>query len=342
MPAPATAFALPPLSQEQSLLLARLAESLDGSGLWWLSGYAAGLARAQPGSPVLAGTAHADARPDARVTVVYGSQTGNARRVAEALAARLRASGLPVRLVGADAYAARELKDERLLYLVVSTHGDGDPPDDARALVDFLAGRRAPSLASLKYAVLALGDSSYPPFCATGRWFDARLAELGATRLVDRAEADLDVDTVADPWLARAFDAARGALADHPAPLATVTPLRPATAPASSRDAPHAAQLFVNQRITGRGSDRDIRHLETSLEDAGLHYEPGDALGVWPTNPPALVSSLLDTLGLDGAHEVEHGGIALPLRDWLGARREITRLSRPFIAAMRRTPATTR
>lgn len=110
MPAPATAFALPPLSQEQSLLLARLAESLDGSGLWWLSGYAAGLARAQPGSPVLAGTAHADARPDARVTVVYGSQTGNARRVAEALAARLRASGLPVRLVGADAYAARELR----------------------------------------------------------------------------------------------------------------------------------------------------------------------------------------------------------------------------------------
>ena len=331
----APALALPPLSEDQSQLLARLTEGLDGSGLWWLSGYAAGLAQARVGTiatPVQV-PAHVDAHATARITVVYGSQTGNAGRVAEALAGRLGGSGLPVRIVRADTYATRELKDERFLYVVVSTQGDGDPPDDTRGLVEFLAGRRAPALASLQYAVLALGDSSYPRFCATGRWFDARLSELGATRLVDLAETDLDVEAVAEPWLERALDAARDALkASHP-PMATVTPLRPPATPAVTRGTPHAAELLVNQRITGRGSDRDVRHLELALEGPGLQYQPGDALGVWPTNPPALVAAILDTLDLDGERVVEHGGHAWPLRDWLGGKREITRLSRPFVAS---------
>ena len=331
----ASALALPPLSEDQSQLLARLAEGLDGSGLWWLSGYAAGLAHARIGTIAAPAQlqAHADARADARITVVYGSQTGNARRVAEALAARLGGGGLPVRILRADAYATRELKDERLLYVVVSTQGDGDPPDDTRGLVEFLGGRRAPALASLRYAVLALGDSSYPRFCATGRWFDARLSELGATRLVDLAETDLDVETVAEPWLERALDAARDALEDSHPPMATVTPLRPPAAPSVTRGTPRNAELLVNQRITGRGSDRDIRHLELALEGAGLQYQPGDALGVWPTNPPALVAAILETLALDGERVVAHGGHARPLRDWLGGKREITRLSRPFVAS---------
>ena len=328
-----------PLSSEPYAQIARLAEGLDRDGLWWMSGYAAGLARAQGGAaaPITATSANSDASSDSlertRLTVVYGSQTGNARRVAEALVATFEADGLPVRLLRADAYQTRELKDERFLAIVISTQGDGDPPDDARALVEFIEGKRAPQLPQLRFAVLGLGDSSYPQFCVIGQRIDARLEALGAQRWVARADADLDIDTVAGPWSVQLFAEAKDALKPRP-PLATVTALRPhAHAPAAwTRERPFAAEMLANLRITGRGSDRDVRHLELSLEGAGLDYEPGDALGVWIENPPALVHAIADALDLDADAAVSHGGESLPLRDWLGRKREITRLSRPFIA----------
>ncbi|MCC7249495.1 MAG: flavodoxin domain-containing protein, partial [Lysobacter sp.] len=165
-----------PLSQDQAQMLARLTERLDAPQLWWLSGYAAGLAggRAASMSEVVAGVdasatlASAAAADAPKLTVVYGTQTGNAKRVAEALAQRLGADGLPVRLLRADAYPLRELANERYLAIAISTQGDGDPPDDARGFVEHLLGKRAPKLPQLKFAVLGLGDSSYPQFCAIG------------------------------------------------------------------------------------------------------------------------------------------------------------------------------
>lgn len=328
------ALALPtPLSSEHSALLAQFAAGTDATGLLWASGYLAGLARSLDAPATVAATATAITP----ATVLYGSQTGNTRRAAEALHAKLEAAGLPARLLRADAYPLRELKDERLLYIAISTQGDGDPPDDALAFVEFLSGKRAPRLPQLKFAVLALGDSSYPQFCAIGQRIDARLAELGASRVADCANADLDIDTIAAPWTAKvvgiAQDVLKPAAPPATASLATVVPLRPHAVPqAHGRERPFVAELLANQRITGRGSARDIRHLELSLEGSGLHYEPGDALGVWPRNPPALVDALLAALELDGDAPVAHAGVELPLREWLLSKREITRLSRPFIA----------
>ncbi|MEO7250977.1 MAG: assimilatory sulfite reductase (NADPH) flavoprotein subunit [Arenimonas sp.] len=305
---------------------------MESIPLAWLSGYAAGLARAQlpPGARL---EVVAEAPPTDRVTVIYGSQTGNARRVAEKLVAKLQASGFAVRLVRADAYATRELRNERYLALVVSTQGDGDPPDDARALVDFITGKRAPNLSQLRFAVLGLGDSSYPQFCSIGRRLDERLAGLGGQRWFARGDADLDIDRIAEPWITEALSAA--SLALKPQSLsASVVPLRaPAAAlTAFSREKPFPAEVLVNQRISGRDSDRDIRHLELSLEGSGLHYQPGDALGVWPLNPPALVEELLAAVGCDGSEATTHGAQTMPLREWLLGKREITRLSRSFIA----------
>ncbi|UTA55549.1 assimilatory sulfite reductase (NADPH) flavoprotein subunit [Lysobacter soli] len=322
-----------PLTEDRLAALARVTDGLDSNGLWWLSGYAAGLASRGTAGVQTVTAPVADATPAGRLTIVYGSQTGNAKRLAEQLARQSEAAGLPVRLLRADAYPTRELKDERTLYLVISTQGDGDPPDDARALVDFIAGKRAPELKQLRYAVLGLGDSSYPQFCAIGQRLDARLAELGATRLLPRADADLDLETIAEPWVAQALAKAKEALKPA-APLATVTPLRPLQAtPLHGRDAPFAAELLANQRITARGSVKDVRHVELSLEGSGLHYEPGDALGLWPVNPPALVEAILRTGELDGDVVVEHGGQRLPLRQWLGEKRELTKLARPFVAS---------
>jgi sulfite reductase (NADPH) flavoprotein alpha-component len=336
------AFSAPPslLSPAQSDLVETLTASLDGAGLWWLSGYAAGLARAQalPAARPVAVPA-ADAQPAPTLTIVYGSQTGNAKRVAESLAQQVEAAGLRVRVLRADAYATRELKQERYLAVVISTQGDGDPPDDARGFVEFVTGKRAPHLPELQFAVLGLGDSSYPQFCAIGRVLDERFAALGATRWLARGDADLDIETVTTPWLANALTAARESLKPQ-APLATVTPLRPLVAATSAytRDNPFQAELLANQRITGRNRDgspsaKDIRHIELSLEGSGLQYQPGDALGVWPLNPPRLVDAVLATLALDGDQPVSHGGQTLPLREWLSSRRELTRLSRPLLVA---------
>ena len=324
-----------PLPEGKAPLLAQLTEGLDAASLWWLSGYAAGLAGrtglayADPIVHSLAG-ASADVAP---LTIVYGSQTGNSKRLAERLAQQSEAAGVSVRLVRADAYPLRELIDERHLQIIISTQGDGDPPDDARGFVEFVLGKRAPRLPALKFSVLGLGDSSYPKFCEIGRRLDARLEELGATRWQARADADLDLETIADPWIEQALSLARESLKASK-PSATVSALRPLPpATVYTREHPFAAELLANQRITGRGGHKDIRHIELSLEGSGLNYEPGDALGVWPVNPPLLVSEILGTLGLDGEAIVTHGGQGLPLAHWLGHKRELTRLTRAFIAS---------
>ncbi|HSP78324.1 MAG TPA: assimilatory sulfite reductase (NADPH) flavoprotein subunit [Myxococcaceae bacterium] len=329
-----TAVSLPPmaslLSEEKLALLQRLVDGLEAPALHWLSGYAAGLAARAPAStqPM----APVQAEPRASLTIVYGTQTGNSRLLAERLRQRAEASGLAVRSFAAGKYPLRELKDERLLYVVISTQGDGDPPDDARGFVEFILGKRAPALGKLRFSVLGLGDSSYPKFCEISRILDERFAELGATRLLSRVDCDLDFESAAESWLGEALERARTALEQEPS-LAKITPLRSVTAvPTFSREKPFASQVLANQRITGRGALKDVRHLELSLEGSGLTYAPGDSLGVWPVNPPELVEAVLSTLRLDGATEVSRDGRTLPLERWLSRELELTRTSRPFLA----------
>ena len=337
------ALALPtPLSPERSALLAQLAAGADASGLLWASGYLAGLARSLD-APVIA---PAPATAVAPATIIYGSQTGNARRTAEALHAKLDAAGLPARLLRADAYSTRELANERLLYLVISTQGEGDPPDDAIGLSEFLLGRRAPKLPQLQFAVLGLGDTSYADFCGIARKLDARLVELGATRVQTLGEADLDIDIVAAPWREQALAHARELLKPAPAThLATVTPLRPHALPAWSQDKPFVAEVLANQRITGRefrnvgfrkygAVDKDVRHLELSLQGSGLSYEPGDALGIRHRNPEALVDAVLAATKLDGDALVARDGESLALAEWLRDKRELSRIGRPLLASV--------
>jgi sulfite reductase (NADPH) flavoprotein alpha-component len=342
---------LTPLDPERAELLARVIDGLDAPVLQWLSGFTAGLALARSSGPAQVATAHAlahapAARPDApaaassRLAIVYGSQTGNGRRVAERLGRAAEAAGLATRVYAAGDYPLKDLARERLLVVVMSTHGDGDPPDDARPFLDYLNGKRAPKLEQLSYSVLALGDSSYPKFCESGRVVDERLAALGAQRLLPRVDCDLDYEKLAGTWAEQTLATARDALGAQPlaahaavAPaLATVTRLRtPPAAPTWTRENPFEAELLANQRITGRDASKDTRHVEISLAGSGLSYEPGDALGVWHENPAAVVDALLAAAALDGTAPVEFEGRTRPLREWLTTEREITRLTRPFV-----------
>ncbi|MHC1478886.1 assimilatory sulfite reductase (NADPH) flavoprotein subunit [Frateuria aurantia] len=321
MPAPVSA----PVAVATLQQLDRLLEGLDGPTLQWLSGYIAGRASLTTGKPPTT-----TAGPT--LTVLYGSQTGNAKRVAESLVQRASQAGLPVRLVRADSYAQRELKQERLLYIVISTQGEGEPPDDARGLVEFIAGRRAPQLPELHHAVLGLGDSSYPEFCAIGKLLDERLTSLGSQRLFARGDADVDVDSVARGWLEQAIEHARQVLGS-PQPTSTLPEPPAQNGSQYNREHPFAAEVLANQAITGQGSERDIRHLELSLAGSGLSYEPGDALGVWAPQASELVDAVLQATGLAADQPVEYDGVVLPLRRWLTERRELTVLTRPFLQA---------
>lgn len=325
-----------PLDRERQALLDRLLEGLDAQARWWLSGFIAGTIAAL--APPRAATTVEQApvaSVEARATIVFGSQTGNAARVAEALHLACDHAGLPVRRWRADAYPLRELAQERYLLVVISTHGDGDPPDDARALLDYLCSRRAPSLARLHYAVLALGDSSYPKFCAVGQRIDARLAELGATRLLPLAEADVDVDTVAEPWRRRLLELLPPLLARAaPSTGPRIETVGAGGGARPTRERPVAVELIARQRLTGRFSDREVVHLEFAIDPAQFDYHPGDAVGCWPEHDPALVAEVLRVTGLDGAESVVHHGADRALSTWLRAHSELTRPHAGFLEAL--------
>jgi sulfite reductase (NADPH) flavoprotein alpha-component len=326
--------------------LDRLTADLDAAALHWISGYAAALAQ-ERGGPVRAEPRPSESAQDAtlaaaseaasRATVLYGSQTGHGRRLAEQLGHAVERAGLAVRVQSTVDYNPRELAGESLLYVVMSTHGDGDPPDEARAFVDFIQGRRAPKLDKLAYSVLALGDSSYPKFCEAGRLIDERLAALGARKLGARVDCDVDYEHAAGAWLDQALAAAAaelgvtasaGARARGPTALAAVSS-------DPTREHPLEVEVIANQRITGRGALRAVHHLELAVPAGRLEYHPGDALGIVHENPPEVVDRVLELATLDGDVPVQHDGRELALRTWLQAERELTRLTRPFIDAHR-------
>ncbi|MCC7463859.1 MAG: assimilatory sulfite reductase (NADPH) flavoprotein subunit [Gammaproteobacteria bacterium] len=324
--------ALPtPLAADKSVLLAQLVEGLGARELYWVAAWVA-----QRAADPLAATPAAATVTASRLTLLYGSQTGNAKRCAERIAAQCEAAGLPVRLVRANTYTTRDLGKESHLLVVISTQGVGEPPDDARGLFEFITGKRAPRLPNLHFAVLGLGDSSYPDFCTIGRRLDERLAELGGTRFAPFGACDVEIDQVAVPWSAEALKQARELLgkdagATGPARVTTLHAVT--TRSAHSSENPFHARVLANQRIVARDCTREVRHLELSLEGSGLRYAPGDAIGVWPRNPPQLVAQWLEVLKLDGGQLIEHDGRALPLAEWLGRERELTRLARGFVAA---------
>src|SRR5512134_2568076 len=266
---------LGPLDPERSELLLRVVDGLEPASLQWLSGFAAGVAHERASGRGGIALPAVQAQPSARLAIVYGSQTGNGKRIAERLARAAEAAGIAARAYAAGSYPLKDLAKERMLVAVMSTHGDGDPPDDARGFLEFIASRRAPKVEQLSYAVLALGDSSYPRFCEPGRQLYERLATLGAKRLFDRVECDVDYDTLATPWLDKVVTGARETLGAQQ--VATVTRLRTVPSePLFSRDNPFPAEILGNQRLTARDATKDVRHIEINLAGSGLKYEPGD------------------------------------------------------------------
>ncbi len=275
----------------------------------WMNGFLAGLFSdangAAPAAPA-SGTGGASAGP---LLVAFGSQTGSAQGLAKRLAKEAARRGFEPSVKELNAVAPAELATLARCVVITSTWGDGEPPDNAAGFWSALAAEAAPRLEGLSYSVLGLGDRNYADFCGAGRKIDERLAALGARRLVNRAECDVDFEAAAAAWmdslwpaLAGSQEPVNGSPAGAPAPeTRPEAPTTPAAVlPQHSRSNPFPARLKTNRRLNREGSEKDTRHFEIVLDGSGLRYEAGDALGVVPANCPALVEELLAALGFRG------------------------------------------
>ncbi len=322
MTTPVPPTSLLPLNPEQLARLQAATHDFSPNQLAWLSGYFWGMINQQPGAAALAAPVE---QAVATITLLSASQTGNARRVAEQLRDDLLAAQLNVTLVNAGDYKFKQIAQEKLLIVVASTQGEGEPAEEAVALHKFLFSKKAPTLADTAFAVFGLGDTSYEHFCQAGKDFDSKLAELGGERLLDRVDADVEYQSAAQAWRERVVEVlkARAPKATSVSSSATGAVNDIFSSP-YTKEAPLSATLSVSQKITGRNSEKDVRHIEIDLADSGLRYQPGDALGVWYQNDPALVQELVELLWLKGDETVEVGGKTLTLSEALQWHVELT------------------
>lgn len=329
-----------PFNEEQAAQLNQLLQSLTPEQRLWLSGY---LAANQQASTTSDNTQQIQQVPEAApsaeavkprdITVLYGSETGNAQSLAELLDQRLTENGYTVTLSSMDAFKTKELKKVEDLFIVSATHGEGDPPDNAITFHEFLHSRKAPKLEGVRYSVLALGDESYEFFCQTGKDFDARLAELGGERLTDRVDCDLDFDEPAENWMQNVLEALSGPN-DHRAAVAETTEtVQSAKEKKYSKSNPYEAEVLENINLTGRGSNKEVRHVELLLDNYGEGFEPGDCLAIIPENDPVIVTQLISLLGWDPelTVEIDNKGNTASLTEAFTEHFEITKLTIPLV-----------
>jgi sulfite reductase (NADPH) flavoprotein alpha-component len=329
-----------PLNAQQAQQLTSLIETLTPMQVTWISGYLSGInasaatgevAAPQQGMPAAQGDA---SEP---LTILYGSQTGNAEDIAETLRERAEAAGLNATVYDMLDYKPKDLKKEKNVIVCVSTHGEGDPPDNAEELHAFIYGKKAPKLDGLKFSVLAFGDTSYEHFCQTGKDFDAQLEKLGGKRLTDRVDLDVDFDEAAEAWIETVVDKYKDELGGGDTGHPTVTAMPSAGGAAASagetysRKNPYPAEVLENVVLNGRGSDKEVHHIEMDTEESGLVWEPGDSLGIIPENDPAVVKELIAALGLSPEEQVTGIDGEVTLQHALTHQYEITTLTRPLI-----------
>ncbi len=325
-----------PLNDQQFNSLQNTVSGLSSQQLAWVSGYFWGLAQNQPSAaatPITQAAAAVSAKPAGKLSIIFASQTGNAKGVAEALEQEAKAKGIAVELFDASDYKGKNLAKETHVIFVASTNGEGEAPDNAIELHEFLQSKKAPKLPNLQYGVIALGDSSYEFFCQTGKDFDTYLSKLGAKPFIDRIDCDVDYEAPATEWRKSALEKVKETLSSGNEAEVVQLPVGQAAATHSqyNKQNPYTATLLTSQKITGRDSGKDVRHIEIDLEDSGLTYQPGDALGVWYENSSELANAVLGKVGLSGVETVEVDGESLSIHSALVSKYEITTSNPQFV-----------
>jgi len=316
---------LSPLNEQQLSALSSLTGGLSREQLLWINGYFQGLLASsgnnQPASI-------SQPKSSKQLKILYGTHTGRSKTIAGQLAVKLAGRGVEAVYVALDDYKTRQLTAETNVVFIVSTHGEGEPPAMAEDFHGFITGKRAPQLPNLNYSVVALGDKSYKLFCKTGIDIDQALAKLGAKSILPILTLDVDFDEEVDRWITDFTEV----FADIPAVSVSASVSgNTLNGETYSRRNPFHAKVIDKAKITGRDSDKEVYHIELSLDGSGIAYEPGDSVGILANNPPELVDAILKHSGFEGTELVTIKEGTFSLKDALSEHLEITVINRDVV-----------
>jgi len=335
--------------------LSRLGAELSKERLVWLSGYFTGQAEAnhqlaklfqklgnEGGFPGVNEQSNSPIQPEStannvetkELAILYGSHSGNGLNFSKFAKEMAEKRGYKIRLHNMADYKVRDLKNERNLLIIVSTHGEGVPPFAAEELHEFIHSERAPKLPDLKYAVLALGDKSYFHYCKTGIEFDKRLEELGAVRVSPRTDCDVNYKNDAGHWLSeslQAFDNLYQGKAQNAPTSGAHIPVQQAENETIDEENTYFAEIQKKIKLNGRGSEKETYHIELLIDGSKIKYKPGDAVGVIASNPEELVKKVLESLNFTGNENADTKKGRTSLKVALKNEFELTTINRDLV-----------
>ena len=317
---------LSPLTEQQLTALNSLSKGISREQLLWINGYFQGLLFTSGNEPAVETSGVVTSIQ--KLSILYGTHTGRSKTLALSLADTLTRLGVAVKTVALDEYKTRDLSSETHVVIIVSTHGEGEPPSMAEDFHSFITGKRAPQLPNLSYAIVALGDKSYRLYCKTGVDIDHSFKQLGAKAILPILKLDVDFEEEAERWISQ-FAATFSNIPQNV--QSNTKEIAVAKVHEYSRKNPFQATVLDKVRITGRGSDKEVYHVELSLKGSGITYEPGDSVGILANNPPSLVEAILGFKGFDGTEKVIIKEGELALYEALSRYLEITVLNREVI-----------
>lgn len=285
-----------------------LVANLSKEEIIWLNGYLSGVASLDRKQESTAANVR-------KITIAYGTETGNSKKLATSFAARAKKNGIQSKLVSLDQYRLSDLSKEEWFFTIISTQGEGEPPATAKKFYDHLHQENV-SLSSVRYGVLALGDTAYPLFCKAGEDVDAQLQRLGAIRVMPLHKLDTDYEVEAENWITSLLDS-----------FNTSAPAAPQVVQTSNTKTKqhYKGKILTTINLNGSGSSKETYHIEIAAN--GVQYEPGDALGLIPMNSKNVVDKIINLAGADENSPVSYKNTETPLGELLRSRLSVIHLS---------------
>jgi len=311
------------LDASKMKLVEQLVAGSQTEELIWLNGYIAGLLAGKNGSeqqlPAI------QPKPSiSKITIAFGTETGNSKKLASSFAARAKKAGINTKLVDLNQYRLNDLQKEEYFISIVSTHGDGEPPAAAKKFYDHIHNNGF-KLEKLNYGVLALGDSSYPLFCKAGEEIDLQLRKMGAHRLVPLQKCDTDYETDAESWFEGVLHHLSNSSSNSAPAVEAIVPKK------STGKKIYTGTVLASINLNDQGSNKETFHIE--IEAGDVDYLPGDSLGIVPENPRHKVEAIINLLETDAEKKYSFRNEEYSLFDLLKKKLEIVYLPERVVNA---------
>lgn len=305
------------LTKEKHALVQALIDGSSKEELIWINGYLSGFLKDQ--SNEIVRIVSADKNVVKKLTIAYGTETGNSKKLATDLATKAKKKNIQTKVVSLDQYRLTDLTKEEYFLTVISTQGEGEPPVSAQKFYDHIH-QNGFQLNNLKYSVLALGDTSYPLFCKAGEDVDNQLQKLGGKRIVPIQKCDVDYDADADRWFENVLTTLQG-----PAATVPLVPVTPVNAPKTSGKTIYQGTILSHTNLNDRGSNKETWHIEIAAD--GVLYEAGDSIGIVPKNDQVVVDAIITLTGVDPARKISFKGDEFSIAEILTNKLNISNLN---------------